>query len=178
VGRESCFNFQHFIHPPPLCYILRIRRIISAESVDEIINRLKSITIEKQPFVKPKGIMFLGKIKEKTFRLMTFHSPPIRITFEIKESGVEFEYKIESIINTIKWVLYLISLPVLIGLLIWSFLSEKAGFEERIVIILLLILPFAVIRLFKWVYDRWLLPNDQELIKKLENELNVKIEKV
>ena len=153
-------------------------RIISTESVDEIIDRLKSITIEKTPFFKPKGILFPGKIKEKSFSLITFHSPPISFTFEIKESGVEFEYKIESIISAIKWVLYLISLPVLFGFLIWSFVSEKAGLEERIFIILLLLLPFMVIRLFKKVYERWLLPNDQELIRKIENELNVSIEKM
>ena len=109
---------------------------------------------------------------------MTFHSPPIRLKFEIKESGIEFEYKIESIINSLRWIIYLITLPILFSLLIWSFVSEKAGPDERYFTILSFLFPFVLIRIIKWVYERWLLPNDTKLIKRIENILNVKIERI
>ena len=42
-------------------------KINNVESIDKFLDDLKSISIEKQPFIKPKGVFFLGKLTITSF---------------------------------------------------------------------------------------------------------------
>lgn len=50
--------------------------IITDEIPKSILERLKEFTIEEPPFIKPKKAVFIGKINDSNFKLITFNAPP------------------------------------------------------------------------------------------------------
>jgi hypothetical protein len=153
-------------------------KIISEETSDTIISRLKSITIAEQPFFKPKGILFLGNIKGNTFNLITFHAPPMEFNFKVQNGYVEFEYKKESLTRLFKGLIYGLTIPIFLGLWIWGLLDKRVDLGGKIALTLFLLIPFGYNKLTGLFYNRFILPKDDKFLTGLEIKLGVKIEKI
>lgn len=151
-------------------------KIKSSESVDIIVSRLKSITIEKQPFFKPKGILFLGKIKGDSFRLITFNAPPMKFDFKIRDTEIEFEYQKDSLSKTFKGLVYVLTIPIFGGLWIWGLIDKNVDLSFKLILTLLLLLPFLINKLISFLYERVILADDDKFLKKLEKSMEIKIE--
>lgn len=152
-------------------------KIKSSETVDLILERLKKVTIEKQPFLKPKGILFLGRIQGDSFRLITFNSPPMNFNFKVQNNQIEFAYKKASLTKSFKWLILGITIPVFLGLWVWGLVDKEVDIVGKIILTTMLLLPFVINKLTKHLYEKFILVNEEKLIIKIENELKIKIEK-
>lgn len=152
-------------------------KIISEETNDTIIGRLKTITIEEQPFFKPKGILFFGKIKGDSFKLITFHAPPMEFNFKVQKSFVEFEYKKESLTKLFKGLTYGLTIPIFLGLWIWGLMDKRVDLGGKIVLTLFLLMPLGFNKLSNLYYNRFILPKDDKFLTGLEKTLRIEIER-
>jgi hypothetical protein len=153
-------------------------KIISEESLDTIIEKLKSITIEEQPFFKPKGILFLGKIRGDSFRLITFNSPPMEFDFKVQNGQLDFEYKKDNLTKLFKGLIYGITIPIFVGIWIWGLIDKRVDLGGKIALTFFLLLPFGFNKFFNFLYLRFILPKDDKFITRLEQRLGIKIEKL
>lgn len=152
-------------------------QIDSQEEVEVILGKLKNITIENQPFLKPKGIHFLGKINGDSFQLITFNSPPMTFDFNVNQDRIDFEYRKESLSKTFKGLIYAMMIPLFVGLWLWGMIDSDVELKGKIVLSAFLLIPFLFNKVIKMIYEHFVLPKDDKFIVKLEKILAVKIEK-
>jgi ABC-type sugar transport system permease subunit len=151
--------------------------ILTDQTIPCIIQRLQAITVEEQPFIRPKGIYFLGKIAGTTFTLITFNAPPIEICFTISEATITFKYVKQSLMPTFTLGIYALGLPLMFGLFLMGLMDKKVHFEGKLILAALLFLPFLSNLIYKYLYTSFILPEDNVFFNKLEELLDVKITK-
>lgn len=149
--------------------------IITTASVQDVIDRLKKITIEELPFIKPKDIFFLGKINGRTFKLITFNAPPIEVEFTVTDSLMTFKYQKNSFAPVIKGLTYGLMFPIFIGIFIWTIVDKTINLASTFVAAGLLILPFLANKVFTYLYNSFILKKDDDFFSQLEKLLDVKI---
>ena len=146
-------------------------------TVDSFVDRLKFITIEKQPFYKPKGVLFLGKINGNSFKLITFDAPPMKFFFEIKQNEVFMEYQKDSLTKVFTGLIYAITIPLFIILWTYAMIDKSFDMPSKIILTFCLFLPFILNKVIKFVYERFILADDNRFLEDLERILHVKIER-
>ena len=148
---------------------------IESSSIEEVLYKLEKITIKKQPFIKPDGIFFLGKINNKSFKLITFNSPPAKLHFQIKENSIEIDYRKDDLSKTFSILIYVLLYPIFTIFWVISLISDKYGNTETIILSMALILPIFLKKAVLFLYKKYLLANDAKIKLFLENTLDVKI---
>jgi len=148
---------------------------IESSSLEEVLNKLEKSTIVKQPFIKPDGVFFLGKINDKSFKLITFNSPPAELHFLIKENSIEIDYRKDDFTKTFSILIYVLLFPIFIIFWLISLISEKYGNTETIILSVALILPILLKKAVVYLYKKYLLANDAKIKLLLENTLDVEL---
>ncbi len=151
--------------------------IRNSGTIESFIERLKFVTIEKQPFYKPKGVLFLGKINDSSFKLITFDAPPMKFYFEIKGNEVFMEYQKDSLTMAFKGLIYAPTIPLFIILWLYGMIGKSFDIPSKIILTFCLLLPFVLNKVVKFTYERFILANDDKFLQHLESILHVKIEK-
>jgi hypothetical protein len=149
--------------------------IITPVPVHDIVDRLRKITIDEQPFIKPKGVLFLGKVNGNTFKLITFNAPPIEVEFTITDSLIALKYQKDSFVPVIKGLTYGLLLPIFIGIFIWTIFDKRISMSSTFVAGGMLILPFLANNIFTYLYNSFVLKKDDDFFSQLEEFLDVKI---
>lgn len=151
-------------------------QIITNSSNDEILERLKKATIENQPFIKPKGIKFLGHINNKSFKLVTFHAPPMEFEFKVLSDQIHFTYKKESLVPALKGIIYGLLIPLFSGLMLYALISEDFNWVGRLSLGLVLAIVFISCVIYPLLYKKFVLPNDKKFLSDLKETLQADIQ--
>ena len=147
----------------------------SNSTIEEVLNKLRAITIDEQPFIKPKHAFFIGKITGEQFRLITFNAPPVEFDFTIQDGEIHFRYKIESASKSIKALVFALLLPMFSGLWIYVVFISETDNWSKIIMTLALGLPFVLNWFYKFLYERFILAKDEKLLKKLSDKLEIEL---
>lgn len=153
-----------------------IYHIKTKTTLNEILVRLKGITVEEQPFIRPKHARFLGKIQGNSFKLITFNAPPMEFQFKIISDQLYFEYKKETLKPALKGLTYALMFPLFTAIWIYSLISKNFNWFGRIALGLTLILIFFISKMSIFIYDKFVGPNDLKFINELKLILDVDIE--
>jgi hypothetical protein len=152
-------------------------QIKTSSSNDEILERLKIVTIEEQPFLKPRGIKFLGHINNQSFKLITFHAPPMEFEFKVLADQIQFSYKKESLVPALKGIMYGLLIPLFSGFMLFALLSKDFDWLGRIFLGLSFAIIFVFcIKVYPFLYKRFVLPDDQRFLIDLKKTLQADIE--
>lgn len=155
----------------------RTYQIKTSSSNDEILERLKIVTIEEHPFFKRRGIKFLGRINSQSFKLITFHAPPMEFEFKVLADQIQFSYKKKSLVPAFNGIMYGLLIPLFSGFMLYALLSKDFDWLGRIVVGLSFSFIFVFcVKLYPFLYNRFVLPDDQKFIIDLKKTLQAEIE--
>lgn len=149
--------------------------IITNDTQANILDRLKKITIEDQPFIKPKGIFFLGKITGSRFKLITFNSPPIEVEFTISDNKITIISDQHSLEPDLTAITYALGFPISFALFLWGMLDKHVPPGGKLSLALFMTFPYLLNKIAKYTYNSYVLPTNEVLFRKMEELLDVKI---
>lgn len=116
--------------------------IVTNNTQADILGRLKRITVEDQPFIKPKGIFFLGKITGNRFKLITFNAPPIEIEFTILDNKITVTSDQHSTMPDLTAITYALGFPISFTLFLWGMLDKHVPIGGKLFLALFMIFPY------------------------------------
>lgn len=151
---------------------------VITDSTENFLQRLRAVTIEEQPFIKPNGIFFLGKVKNSHFKLITFNSPPTELEFTITNTFVTLGLTVTSLTDTFKMLIYALLFPLFIGLFAWSCLDDSVPIAGKLLCCATLILPFLLNKVIKYFYESYVLLKIEDLLKNLKQQLKADLQEL
>lgn len=149
--------------------------IITDETPESILERLKKITIEEPPFIKPKKALFIGKINESNFKLITFNSPPIEIEFFVSNKDIKIKFDRNTAMPDLTAVIYALGLPISFGLFLWSMFDKHVPLGGKVFFAIFMLFPYLLNKITKSLYNSNFLPSNEDVSKKIEKLMDVKV---
>lgn len=144
----------------------------SEYSAKEIKHRLEDIIMDKASFLSfLKEKKFEGAIRDNSFSLKSYDSPPVIIRGEFEDDLVHISINWESNKSSIKGLIYGLGYPLIILILFCRIYESPTSIWVYLSGFIALFLPIIIYRVY--ILTNYVEPDPESFLEKIKNELKL-----